>query len=127
MFMYYVFMLFSLLALAIMAMPLHSTYGQATDLSTVLNSTSLDLLVPSEGDIQDLNALYDIRCDGARYGFNPSLSDCEGARSYIPPDSEQFNFGERHTGLPPDTFPLPYMIMGGTLRRGREVFNTITL
>ncbi|KAL9075171.1 MAG: hypothetical protein Q9161_001857 [Pseudevernia consocians] len=95
-----------------MAMPLHSTYGQATDLSTVLNSTSLDLLVPSEGDIQDLNASYDIRCDGARYGFNPSLSDCEGARSSIPPDSEQFNFGERHTGLPPDTFPLPYIIMG---------------
>ena len=110
-----------------MAMPLHGTYGQATDLSTALNSTSLDLLVPSDRDIQHLNASFDIQCDGARYGFNPSLSDCESARSNIAPDLDPFNFGERHTGLPHDTFPLPYIVMGGTLRRGRGGFKIITL
>ncbi len=117
MFMRYVFILFLSWALAILAAPLQGTNVQAVDLSTA-NLTSLELLGSSDGSIQELNASnrggYDIRCDGAKYGFNPSLSDCEGARSYIVPDSEQFIFGERHTGLPGSTFPLPYVIMGGT-------------
>ncbi len=115
MFISYVFILFLSWALAILAAPLQGTNVQAMDLS---NLTSLDLLGSSDGSIQAFNASnrggYDIRCDGAKYGFNPSLSDCEGARSYIVPDSEQLNFGERHTGLPESTFPLPYVIMGGT-------------
>ncbi|KAF6241482.1 hypothetical protein HO173_000192 [Letharia columbiana] len=103
-------------ASAILATPLQGPDGQTIELSKAPNLTTLDLLLPSNASIQDLNASsgngLDIRCDGARYGFNPSLSDCEGARSYIPPDSEQYVFGERHTGLPTSTFPLPYIIMG---------------
>ncbi|KAF6223370.1 hypothetical protein HO133_000212 [Letharia lupina] len=104
-------------ASAILATPLQGPDGQTIELSKAPNLTTLDLLLPSNASIQDLNASsgngLDIRCDGARYGFNPSLSDCEGARSYIVPDSEQYVFGERHTGLPTSTFPLPYIIMGG--------------
>ena len=104
-------------ALTILATPLQGIDGQTINLSTAPNLMSLGLLSPST--TQDLNAStrngFDIRCDGAKYGFNPPLSDCESARSHIAPDSEQFSFGDRHTGLPESTFPLPYMIMGGTL------------
>lgn len=119
MFVRYVFMLFPFWALAILATPLQGTDGQTIDVSTAPNLTSLDLSFPSNASIQDLNVSsvggLDIQCDGATYGFNPSLSDCESARSHIAPDSEQFIFGERHTGLPGSTFPLPYILMGGTL------------
>ena len=105
----------------ILATPLQGIYGQTINLSPAPNLTSLDLSFPSDAPIQDFNASsgngFDIRCDGSTYGFNPSLSDCESARSHIVPDSEQFNFGDRHTGLPESTFPLPYMIMGGTLEK----------
>ena len=113
MFMRYVFMTFPFWA---WATPLQ---GQTMDLSPALNLTSLDLLFPPNATVQNLDASsgrgLDIRCDGATYGFNPSLSDCEIARSFIEPIQEQFVFGERHTGLPESTFPLPYMMMGGTL------------
>ena len=104
--------------LAILAIPFQETHVQTMALSTAPNATSLDLSFPSNVSVEELNApsawgLY-IRCNGARYGFNPSLADCEGARSYITPDSNKITFGERHTGLPETTFPLPYMIMGGT-------------
>lgn len=112
-------------ASAILATPLQGPDGQTIELSKAPNLTTPDLLLPSNASIQDLNASsgngLDIRCDGARYGFNPSLSDCEGARSYIPPDSEQYVFGERHTGLPTSTFPLPYIIMGGTSTMAENV------
>ena len=111
-------MSFSIWALAISAMPLQGAHGQTAKLST---ATSLDLLVPSNASFQDLDASsLNIRCDGAKYGFNPSLADCEGARSYIAPESTQFTFGDRHTGLPEGTFPLPYMMMGGRLEEAKE-------
>ena len=102
---------------SILATPLHSTNDQTIQLSSILNLTSLDQLFPSNASIQDPNpssgSKLDIQCDGTNYGFNPSISDCEGARSYIVPDSEQLIFGERHTGLPESTVALPYMVMGG--------------
>ena len=67
---------------------------------------------------------YQIECDGDRYGQNPDIRDCEGARLNIEPDSKQYTFGERQTGLPGDTFPLPWISMGGayndTTCRGYE-------
>ena len=114
-------MSFSIWALALSAMPLQGTHGQTVKVST---ATSLDLLVPSNASFQDLDAPsgrnLNVRCDGAKYGFNPSLADCEGARSYIAPESTQFTFGDRHTGLPEGTFPLPYMMMGGRLEEAKE-------
>ena len=114
----HVFMSFSTWFSAILAIPFQETHVQTMPLVTLPNTTSLDLLFPSNVSVEELNAPsargLNIRCDGGRYGFNPSLADCEGARSYIAPDLNKITFGERHTGLPDTTFPLPYMIMGGT-------------
>ena len=59
------------------------------------------------------NPALSIRCSGERFGFNPDLTDCGSARGFISPDIEQRVWGTRHTGLGPETFPLPYRIMGG--------------
>lgn len=58
------------------------------------------------------NALS-IECNGALYGFNPNIADCEGAARMIEPNSEEIIWGQRHTGLPRDTFPLPFAVFGG--------------
>ncbi len=120
----YVLLFLSFRASAVSATPLQSTDDQTIGLSTALNLTGLDLLVPSNASTEDLDASnagsLRIHCDGETYGFNPSLADCEGARSYIPPESEQYTFGDRHTGLPEYVFPLPFMIMGGTLKKGEK-------
>ena len=54
-----------------------------------------------------------IRCSGEHFGFNPDLTDCGSAKEYITPDIEQRTWGVRHSGLGPETFPLPFRIMGG--------------
>ena len=103
---------------AILAIPFQETNVQTMALPTAPNVTSLDLWFPSNVFVEKLNFPsargLTIRCDGATYGFNPLLADCEGAQSFIAPDSKKITFGERHTGLPDTTFPLPYMIMGST-------------
>ena len=53
-----------------------------------------------------------IRCDGETYGYNPNIIDCESAKEYIDPETTIWTIGERHTGLPEITVPLPYRIMG---------------
>ena len=108
----YNFIVFPLCVSTVWAELLQAGNGQTLELSTPLNLTDLDLTVPFNTSTPNLNAL-DIQCDGSKYGFNPNLADCDGARSYIAPDSEQQVFGERHTGLPDNVFPLPYAIVGG--------------
>ena len=125
MFIRYVFMSFLFWGFVALATPLQGIDGQTINSPPALNLTSTDLLSPSNASIQDPNAssvgVFDIRCDGARFGYNPSLSDCEAARGHIVPDSQPQTFGARHTGLPADTFPLPYIIMGGTLEEVEEI------
>ena len=58
---------------------------------------------------------YVVRCNGDLYGYNPNIVDCERAAAAIIPDGEQLIWGERHTGLPQDIFPLPFAIFGGKL------------
>lgn len=58
---------------------------------------------------------YMVVCDGARYGFNPNIADCEGAVQSIDPDSDQMVWGERHSRLPVEYFPLPFAVFGGEL------------
>lgn len=53
-----------------------------------------------------------IRCDGETYGYNPNIIDCHSAKEYINPETTIWTMGERHTGLPDITVPLPYRIMG---------------
>ena len=56
---------------------------------------------------------FNVECDGNLYGFYPNIADCEGAVQSFDPDSEQIIWGERHTGLPIETFPLPFVVFGG--------------
>ena len=55
---------------------------------------------------------FNVHCDGATYGYNPNIIDCEQAVDYLIPDTTIWTFGQRHTGLPEVTVPLPYRIMG---------------
>ena len=111
---YDVLLLLSLWASIITAVPLDAGQNAASiasinsapaDLSQ-LNASTLGLNVSVGGS-------FEVKCNGTTYGVNPSLSDCESAREYITPDSTQQTFGQRHTGLPDDTFPLPFRMMGG--------------
>ncbi len=53
-----------------------------------------------------------IQCNGASYGFDLSISDCEGANSYVPASADEVQWAERHTGWQKQFFPLPYRAMG---------------
>ena len=72
--------------------------------------------IPSNISIPALNASaenrFNVHCDGATYGYNPNLIDCDQAVDYLMPDTTIWTFGQRHTGLPESTVPLPYRVMG---------------
>ncbi len=53
-----------------------------------------------------------IHCDGETYGHNPSIRDCDSISKYLTPDETIWTFAQRHSGLPPDTVPLPFLLMG---------------
>ena len=56
---------------------------------------------------------FHIECNGALYGFYPNIADCENAAASVIPDGEPIIWGERHTGIPGDFFPLPFGVFGG--------------
>lgn len=56
-----------------------------------------------------------IECNGALYGFNPSIIDCERAAEAVSYDSEQMVWGDRHTVLPGNYYPLPFAVFGSKL------------
>ena len=60
------------------------------------------------------------------FGLNPVFSDCQSARDYISPDVVQYSWGNRHTGLPGNVFPLPYRIMGRKLLRKTRSGSPVT-
>ena len=77
------------------------------NVSSTSDATSYNVTSPE-------NAVsLEITCSGEYFGYGPSIADCESAKSYITPDSTQYSWGERHTGLPDTTFPLPFRVMGG--------------
>lgn len=45
----------------------------------------------------------EVQCDGATYGYNPNIVDCEDAKEYLTPDTKEYTFGQRHTGLSDDS------------------------
>lgn len=101
MFVCHIFSFLPCWAAAILTTPLRTTAAEMPDLvdAAAVNSSALGAL--------------SVRCDGALYGFNPNIADCEGAAQFIVPDSEQLVWGERHTGLPVGIFPLPFAVFGG--------------
>ena len=71
----------------------------------MLNETVASLDVAGIDDIH-------IQCDGASYGFDLDIVDCEKAKAYIPASSKQVQWAERHTGWQKEIFLLPYRAMG---------------
>lgn len=90
------------------------TEDSALKLSAIPNI--VEPMFPSNASVPTSNASaengFTIRCDGEAYGYNPNILDCEDAKEYLLPDASTWTFGERHTGLPADILPLPYLVMG---------------
>ena len=106
---------FSLLSIsAALAKPLRIT--NENNLSPSLSNV-IDLAfgsnVSNSTTAMEAPANFNVQCDGALYGFNPNIADCERAAQSIIPDREPFIWGERHTGLTVDFFPLPFAVFGG--------------
>ena len=81
----------------------------------LLNATSSHLTSPGTA--------LDMVCNGAEFGFSPSISDCQSAYKHLAPDTDQYQWGMRHThtGMKGPIFPLPYRIMGGAFPISREI------
>lgn len=73
--------------------------------SSMLNESVTSLDVTGGNDIH-------VQCDGASYGFDLDIVDCEQGKAYIPASAEQFQWAERHTGWQKTIFFLPYRAMG---------------
>jgi len=98
------------------AKPLTTKDYQALDLT--LATTPSELLFSPTQPIISVNTSagnrFTVQCNGSRFGYNPNLSDCQSAKGYIYPDSEQRTWKERHTpGQTELDFPLPFRGMGG--------------
>ena len=53
-----------------------------------------------------------IHCDGASYGFDLEIVECEEAKAYFPVGADQVQWAERHTGWQKRISPLPFRTMG---------------
>ncbi|CAD6563575.1 MAG: hypothetical protein ASARMPRED_000064 [Alectoria sarmentosa] len=116
MFLYHVFSFLSLCAVAILAKPLQITSGNAPRQSVSANlidaAFASDVSISTSASNTSAQNSMSIDCNGALYGFNPNIADCQGAAQAIVPDIGQTIWGERHTGLPGDVFPLPFAVFG---------------
>ena len=119
MFICHIFSLISLHTGTILAKPLQATTEKDPSPSVspenLINAGFLSNSSASNPTLARISAenAFSIQCDGAFYGFNPNIADCEGAAQSINPDSDQLTWGERHTGLPADIFNLPFAVFGG--------------
>ena len=96
----------------ILAEPLQALSSTLPQLLSASNLTTFPTLNVSSSSPYE-NAAFEIHCSGEHFGINPNIADCQSAKEYISPDSVQYTWGARHSGLEPDVFPLPYRIMGG--------------
>ena len=53
-----------------------------------------------------------IECNGSSYGFDLDITDCELAKAFVPANSEEIVWAERHTTSFKRYQPLPYRSMG---------------
>ena len=118
------FIIASFWAITIRAIPFspsdsRTPFSSAPHASVALSlTTSLD--TSSSANHVTASSL-EIQCNGADYGFNPSLPDCQVALSRIPIDSKQQRFGDRDLGPQEVDIPLPYKTMGGKVKRSRKM------
>ena len=89
---------------------------QSTQDETLTSSGTLNIVKPLSPPNVSIDTpgdnVFTVHCDGDTYGYNPDIRDCEEAKENLIPDSHLWTLGERNTGLPPDTVPLPYRLMG---------------
>ena len=120
MFIHHIISFLSLCAGTILAKPLQLPTDES--LSRRVSPDPIDAALMSNVSTTTLPVLntsaantFSINCNGALYGFNPNIADCEGAAQSIAPDAEQFIWQERHTGTRGAFFPLPFAVFGGEL------------
>lgn len=81
-----------------------------------LLALSLNLTSASNGSVPSFNVTSDnnehVQCDGASYGFDLDIGDCEQAKAEVPPSAEEFQWAERQTGWQKEIAALPYRTMG---------------
>ena len=74
------------------------------------------MLNPTSASNTTVNGTSDnrghIHCDGASYGFDLDISDCEDAKAEIPASAYVMQWAERHTGWEKRISTLPYRSMG---------------
>lgn len=107
-----------------LALTFASPPQDAGDRTIQLSPVDFHLPANISNDENPFNAsnVLRIQCDGEKYGFDPDVADCQNARSYYTRSSQLFTYGERHSGLGENVFPLPYRMMGGTLSKSLRFF-----
>ena len=114
MFIWRILSFLSLCACAVLAKPLRITSENSlrSSLSDLVNAAFVSN-ISSGTPALNPSANFNVECNGAHYGFNPNIADCERAAQSIIPDSEQLIWRERHTGTAEEFFPLPFAVFGG--------------
>lgn len=87
------------------------TYPASNPLPFDLEPTSASNPSPTLLNVTSSEDVH-IQCDGASYGFDLDISDCEEAMAYFPTYPDQVQWAERHTASQTQIFPLPYRAMG---------------
>lgn len=87
------------------------TYPASNPLPFDLEPTSASNPSPTLLNVTSSEDVH-IQCDGASYGFDLDISDCEEAMAYFPTYPDQVQWAERHTDSQTQIFPLPYRAMG---------------
>ena len=87
------------------------TYPESDPLPFDLEPTSASNRSPTPLNVTGSKDVH-IQCDGASYGFDLDISDCEEATAYFPIYPDQVQWAERDTGSQKQIFPLPYRAMG---------------
>lgn len=84
-----------------------------------LQSFSLpDLLEPDPSNksapllTSSVESGFTVNCNGAHFGHNLNLGDCQNAESYLAPGAELHTFAPRGTEPGRDFNPLPWRVMG---------------
>lgn len=101
----------SLSVISGLANPLQALSRVSPALPQLLSAANLTTLPKLNVSSSDNSALK-VHCS-KNFGLNPDIVDCETAKEQISPEYGLITWGERHTGLGPSVFPLPYRIMGG--------------
>lgn len=87
------------------------TYPASDPLPFDLEPTSASNPSPTLVNVTSSEDVH-IQCDGASYGFDLDISDCEEAMAYFPTYPDQVQWAERHTDSQTQIFSLPYRAMG---------------